>query len=84
VKLKNGEIISIAEATERLAKNEIGPDQVESWFLPESVRDVLQSLGEVDAMGEYPGLGISKGTVLLDPKIRVPGGFRDPALKRSS
>jgi hypothetical protein len=79
-KLKNGEILSINEATERLRTNEIGPQDIEQWFLPEGVRDVVNSLGELDANAEYPALGIPKGTVLLDPKIRVPGGHRDPAL----
>ncbi len=81
-KLKNGEIISINEATERLRTNEIRPQDIENWFMPEGVRDVLNSLGEVDAMAEYPALGIPKGTVLFDPKIRVPGGHTDPAIKQ--
>lgn len=57
-KLKNGEIISINEATEKLRTNVIGPEDIEQWFLPEGVRDVLNSI-EVDAIGEYPALGIS-------------------------
>ncbi len=45
-------------------------------FVPGTVfRDVLESIGEVSAPHGSEPLGLEKGTVLLDPKIR-PGGYR--------
>lgn len=83
VKTKNGVTYSITEASALLVKGELRAEDVDVWSQPESFRDVLASLGEVDAMEEYPALGITKGTVLFDPKIRVPGGYRDAALRHS-
>ncbi len=45
-------------------------------FVPGTVfRDVLESIGEISAPHGSEPLGLEKGTVLLDPKIR-PGGYR--------
>ncbi len=45
-------------------------------FIPGTVfRDVLESIGEISAPHGSEPLGLEKGTVLLDPKIR-PGGYR--------
>lgn len=90
VKLRNGETISIDEATHRLAlatsespskrAEGITKEQIADWHVPESFRDVLDSLGEIDVPrgGSYPALGLGEGTVLIDPKIR----HTDPALRR--
>jgi len=45
---------------------------------PECVRDVIGSVGQIDAVAHYPALGIFPGVVLVDPKLR----HRDPALSR--
>jgi CRISPR/Cas system-associated endonuclease Cas3-HD len=83
VKTKNGITLTIEKASAFLAKGELRAEDIAEWFNPSSFRDVVNSLGEVDAIRDYPALGITKGTVLLDPKIRVPGGHTDPALKRT-
>jgi hypothetical protein len=82
VKTKNGLFYSIAEAIKLLVKGELKQEDVDVWSVPESFRDVLNSFGEVDAMATYPALGITRGTVLFDPKIRVPGGHKDRALRK--
>jgi hypothetical protein len=84
VKTKNGITYTIAEASRLLVKGELRPEDIETWSIPESFTDVLNSIGERDAVADYPALGIVKGTVLMDPKIRVPGGHRDPALRREA
>jgi hypothetical protein len=83
VKLKSGELISLAEATRRLRLSLKGDlvkgldkDQIAEWHQPEAITDATVSLGEVDATAYYPALGIFPGVVLRDPKIR----HKDPAL----
>jgi len=89
VLLKNGEVLSIDDAVTRLRDGirskenpnitgGIEKDEILEWHQPESVRDVLDSKGEIDvAKGVYyPALGLGEGTVLIDPKIR----HRDRAL----
>lgn len=94
VRLKNGEEISIDEARRRLSaalnetrrnesdKTPICPVDIAEWHDPETFHDNIDSLGEVDALGDYPTLSIERGTVLWDPKLRVPGGFRDPVMNK--
>ena len=82
VKTKQGVILTIEETSALLVKGELRADDIAEWFNPSSFRDVVNSIGEVDAVRDYPALGIGPGTVLLDPKIRVPGGHKDPALRR--
>jgi len=92
VKLVNGEILSIQEAMRRLhagakARDDKKPDpnirdgisknDILEWSVPESFRDVVNSVGEVDAVAEYPALGITPGVVLVDAKRR----HLDPALR---
>ena len=84
VKTKNGLTYSIGEASSLLVKGVLRAEDIETWSIPESFTDVLNSIGERDAVADYPALGIVKGTVLVDPKIRVPGGHRDPALRREA
>jgi hypothetical protein len=91
VLLKNGAVLSIDDAIARLrhglrAERDpnivggIGKDDILEWHQPESFRDVLDSLGEIDVPRgvSYPALGLGEGTVLIDPKIR----HKDPALRR--
>lgn len=89
VLLKNGEVLSIDDALTRLrdglrAKENpnitrgISKDDILEWHAPETYRDVLISIGEVDALQHYPALRVSKGDVLVDPKLR----YRHPALTR--
>jgi hypothetical protein len=82
VKTKNGITLTIDEASYRLTKGLLRAEDIAEWVNPNAVRDVLSSPGEIDAVRDYPMLGIPKGTVLIDPKIRVVGGHKDPALKR--
>ncbi len=45
-------------------------DSASLEFVPGMVfRHVLESIGEIDALHEYPALGITSGVVLIDPKI---------------
>jgi hypothetical protein len=87
VLLTNGEVLSIDDAIARLRDGMraeenpnitggIDKDDILEWHQPESYRDVLDSLGEIDAVEEYPALQVSKGDVLVDPKLR----YRHPAL----
>ena len=91
VLLKNGEVLSIDDSIARLrdglrAQEDpnitggIGKDDVLEWHQPESYRDVIDSLGEIDVPKDmyYPALDLFPGVVLVDPKIR----HRDPALNR--
>jgi hypothetical protein len=89
VLLTNGEVLSIDDAVARLRDglraeenpNTVGgitSSDIDTWHQPESVRDVIDSIGEVDAVAHYPALGIFPGVVLVDPKLR----HRDPALGR--
>jgi hypothetical protein len=89
VLLRSGEVLSIDDALARLrdglrAKENpnitggIGKDDILDWHQPESYRDVLDSVGEIDAVQHYSALGIFPGVVLIDPKLR----HRDPALRR--
>ena len=89
VLLKNGEVLSIDDALTRLhdglgpkenpsITGGIGKDDILDWHAPETYRDVLDSIGEIDALQHYPALGVFPGVVLLDPKLR----HRDPALRR--
>lgn len=89
VLLKNGEVLSIDDAIARLRDGlraeenpnitgGIGKDDILDWHAPESYRDVLESVGEIDALQHYPALGVFPGVVLIDPKLR----HRDPALCR--
>jgi hypothetical protein len=93
VLLKNGEILSIDDAMARLRDglraeenpnivDGISKDDIAEWHSPESYRDVIDSLGEIDVPRgvTYPALGLGEGTVLLDPKLR--DMHRDPALRR--
>jgi hypothetical protein len=90
VRLKNGEVLSIDDAIARLRDGlraeenpnivgGIGKDDILEWHVAESVRDVIDSKGEIDVPKGacYPALGIGEGTVLLDPKLR----HKDPALR---
>ncbi len=79
VKLKNGETISLDEALRRLQDgmrvtprtgNSIQQNDIEVWCEPESFTDCLNSIGEVDALTNYPALAVEEGTVLRDPKLR--------------
>jgi hypothetical protein len=87
VRLVDGEVLSIDEALLRLQtsasedpnnRGGILPQDVAEWHQPEAVRDVLDSVGEIDAVSEYPALGIFSGVVLIDQKLR----HRDPALRK--
>jgi hypothetical protein len=88
--LKNGEITRPEEALSRLrdgirAKerkenpptNAIFQEDILQWYDAEVYRDCVLSIGEVDAISEFPALGITAGVVLIDPKL----GHRDPALR---
>jgi hypothetical protein len=88
--LKNGEVTSPEEALSRLrdgirAKerretppaNAISQEDILQWHDAEVYRDCVLSIGEVDAISEFPTLGITAGVVLMDPKLR----HRDPALR---
>lgn len=88
IRLRTGEILTIDETLRRL-RDALSPNpnrrrygiekkDIAEWHQPETFHDVLNSLGEIDALQEYPALGIEPGTVLVDPKIR----HRDPALER--
>jgi hypothetical protein len=55
----------------------ISKNDILEWSVPESFRDVVNSVGEVDAVAEYPALGITPGVVLVDAKRR----HLDPALR---
>jgi hypothetical protein len=46
-------------------------------------RDVLSSPGEVDALTDSKILGITRADVLVDPKLRVYGGYEHPSLRRN-
>jgi hypothetical protein len=91
VKLKSGEVISIDEASTRLKASitqnptkrilPILPEDVLEWHQPETFRDCINSVGEVDVPKEheYPALGLSEGDVLRDPKTRP--SYLHPALR---
>jgi hypothetical protein len=82
VKLKNGEVISIDEASTRLKASltqnpnrrilPILPADILEWHMPETFTDCLTSIGEVDVPKHraYPALGLGEGDVLRDPKLR--------------
>jgi hypothetical protein len=85
VLLRNGEVLSIDDAIARLRDGlraeenpnivgGISKDDVLKWHVPESCRDVLDSLGEIDAVSHYPALHVFPGIVLVDPKVH----HRDP------
>ena len=85
VLLKNREVLSIDDAIARLRDglraeenpNTVGGisrDDILQWHIPETYRDVIDSLGEIDATQHYPSLGVFPGIVLVDPKVH----HRDP------
>jgi hypothetical protein len=91
VLLKNGEVLSIDDATARLCDgmraeenpnivDGISKDDILEWHQPETYHDVLDSIGEIDVPKDayYPALGLFPGVVLIDPKIK----HRDIALRR--
>jgi hypothetical protein len=88
VKLKNGEVISIDEASTRLKASltqnpnkrilPILPEDIDEWHAPESFTDTVLSIGEVDCLDIYPALGLFPGVVLRDPKLR----YVDQVLRR--
>ena len=47
----------------------ITKDDVVHWYEAETRRDELLNRGEVDAVLTYPSLGITPGTVLMDPNM---------------
>jgi hypothetical protein len=88
--LRSGEVTSPEDALSRLrdgirAKerkekppaNAISQEDILQWHDAEVYRDCVQSIGEVDAVSEFPALDITAGVVLIDPKLR----HRDPALR---
>ncbi len=73
VLLKNGEVLRIDDAIARLrdgirAREDpnivggIGKDDILEWYAPESFRDVLDSVGEIDAVQHYPALDVFPGS----------------------
>jgi len=76
MKLCAGYVTVSALREDKKIPNAISTKDILEWHQPESIRDVLDSIGEIDAVSEYPMLQIFPGTVLIDPKIR----HRDPAL----
>jgi hypothetical protein len=70
---ENGQELSDTERAER----GLTPKQILEWHQPEIYHDVVESKGEVDAVTDFPALGIFPGVVLWDTKLR----HRDPALR---
>jgi hypothetical protein len=83
VRTRNGTTLTIQEASSQLTNGSLRAQDIAEWVNPTAFHDVIESIGEVDAVKDYPSLGIVKGTVLRDPKLRTTqGGHIDPALRR--
>ena len=73
----DGRKLTIDEANSLRDNGLLTMNEVRTWHKAEIYSDMTNSIGEKDSLGEYPALGVNKGDVLRDPKMR----YTHPALR---
>ena len=76
--LTNGEKISTEDGLRRLERHKLSRDEILVWHNPEIYCDVLDSIGERDALDTFPVMDVNRADVLYDPKLR---NYVHPSLK---